>query len=334
MGAVIGLALALPLMSGCGADEEVQNAEKTVSAVAEKTAAVTTYNSAGEKETEIFEKVPGSVIAIWQGPIETILALGEGHRIAAAIGIPNESCLREEYREAYEKIPYRAFEMPDKETVIGFHADFIVTSWGSAFSDKNIGRTEYWQSRGVKTYSAEIPPGQPEKRTVEQEYKFIRDMGKIFGVSERAEEIIGRMQEKLRQTEALAVKDQVHPRVMIVQYMGKNLMNWGDEYLQGDIVKRLGGTLPVPEKGYISKELLLEQAPDVVFLMVNEWDYGNENAVRERFMTEPVLNSLDAVRRGRVYILPLYEGQYSGVRTEDGIRRIAEAMYPTGSGMI
>ena len=74
-------------------------------------AVITTYNSKHELEEETFETVPKRVIAIWQGPIETMLALGVGDRIIAATGIPDPKFLRPELRESYAKIPYHSFDL-------------------------------------------------------------------------------------------------------------------------------------------------------------------------------------------------------------------------------
>lgn len=314
-------------MVGCLGEKSISNNSDPYTSRKESVVRIETYNSKDEKIEESFAEKPNKIVAIWQGPIETLIALGVQDRIVAAIGLPDSIYLKPEYREAYEKIPYKSFAMPSREEIVQLQPDFIVTSW-KTFTNRSIGDTGYWQERGVKTYIAEIPRGQKERRTVEQEYKFIRDMGMIFNVQYRAEEIIGRMQDKMTQVTAMADKNKESPSTMIVQYMGKRLMNWGDDYLQGDIVKKLHGRLLLQQKGFISEEELLQQNPDVIFLMVNEWDYANQAQVLQRFYQNPILNSLDAIHNRRVYLLPLYEGQYSGVRTEDGIYRIARGLYP------
>ena len=48
---------------------------------------------------------------MWQNSIETIIALGEGDRIVAGIGIPDRKYVRPEYREAYDKIPVQGYEI-------------------------------------------------------------------------------------------------------------------------------------------------------------------------------------------------------------------------------
>lgn len=94
------------------------------------------------------------------------------------------------------------------------------------------------------------------------------------------------------------------------------------------MVEKLGGILLLRTKGQITEEEILRQHPDVIFLMINEWDYDYKDSIRDRLMTNPSLNSLDCIQQGRVYLLPLYEGQYSGVRTVEGLECVAKGMYP------
>ncbi len=302
--------------------------QKLPSDLSDDSTVITTYNSRHELEKESFEKAPERVIAIWQGPIETMLALGVGDRIIAATGIPDENFLRQDLRISYEQIPYRAFESLDKESALALNPDLIITSWESAFNDKNIGTTFFWQSRGVKTYIGEIPVTVPGRRTLEHEYKVIRDMGKIFHVEKQAESLVNSMEKRLNELQMKAAKKEEKPTVMIVQYMGRQLVNWGDDYLQADMVEKLGGTLVMHEKASISEEEILRQRPDVIFLMVNEWDYDHKEEIRQKLLSDPSLNSLPCIQNGRVYLFPLYEGQYSGVRTAEGVERIAKGLYP------
>lgn len=289
---------------------------------------IKTYNSRKKQEEEKFDQIPRRVITVWQGPTETLLALGVGRHIIAAIGIPGDQYLNPAYREDYGKIPYTSFARLNQEAALAMHPDFIVTSWGSIFTEKSIGTTDFWQARGVNTYIEEIPPETGGKRTLDHECQFILDMGKIFHVSSKAEEIVNRIHNRIEEIEMKISPVSPKPAVMIVQFAGNRFMNWGDDYLQADIVTRLGGRILVHRKGYVNEEEILKQNPDVVFLMVNEWDYEVQDTVKRRFTDSPALNSLKCIHENRVYLLPLYEGQYSAVRTEEGVNRIAAGLYP------
>ena len=59
-----------------------------------------------------------------------------------------------------------------------------------------------------------------------------------------------------------------------------------------------------------------------------EWDYDKKENLRSQLLHTPSLNSLPCIQKERVYILPLYEGQYSGVRTAEGLEHVAKGLYP------
>ena len=84
------------------------------------------------------------------------------------------------------------------------------------------------------------------------------------------------MRKRLTDLQEQASREKDKPSVMIVQYMSNKLVNWGDDYLQADMVKKLGGRLLLHTKGYITEEEILKQKPDVIFLMVTEWDYDKK----------------------------------------------------------
>ena len=50
---------------------------------------IETQNSSGEMVPQTFTKAPERVVCVWQNSIETLLALGVGDRIVAAMGLPS-----------------------------------------------------------------------------------------------------------------------------------------------------------------------------------------------------------------------------------------------------
>lgn len=288
-----------------------------------------TYNSDNRLYKEKIKSSPKRVIAIWQTSVETLIALGQSDKIIAAIGLPDDKCLKESYRDAYQRIPYKSFNRLNQEAAIAMKPDFILTSWASSFNSKNIGRTDFWNERNIGTYISEIPPAVGGKRTVEHEYKYIRDMGRLFGVEGRAESIINEIEGEISKViERLPANNQQYKKVMVIQFMGSKLKNWGSDYLQGDIITKLHGDLVIKESKFIGYEDLLVANPEIIFLMANEWEYNNLSIVYEKIYSDRRFESLSAVKNKRIYIVPLYLGQYSAVRLGEGINLFAKGMYP------
>lgn len=288
---------------------------------------ISSMNSRGEMEEETFDKPPERVVAVWQNSIETLLALGVGDRIVAGMGIPDEKYLRPEYRESYEKIPYTSLQNLDMETITMMNPDFIV-GWYSTFSPKVLRNTDYWHERGIHTYiSADSSSKEPNK-TVENEYRDILNMGKIFNREKKAEEIVNGMKEKIGRAQAEAKATGHHPRGLIVELQGKSLMVYGKKTLAGNILESMGGELLVPDSREISKEQLIEMNPDALFVVVIESNYDKADQVLSRFYDERAFDSVDCVKNHRISVLPLYSIYSAGVRMSDGIDYIGKGLYP------
>lgn len=98
---------------------------------------ITNYNYAGEEVTTTYEKAPEKVLAVYQGSIETMIALGLEDHVVASYGLDNE--VKDEWKDGLSKMHYdESVFAPDKETVTAMAPDMIF-SWGSIFSDKKLG---------------------------------------------------------------------------------------------------------------------------------------------------------------------------------------------------
>ena len=284
-------------------------------------------DSTGELKRETFSKAPERVVCVWQNSIETLMALGVGDRIVAAMGLPNGSYLRPEYREMFEKIPYRSMEKLDMETVMMQNPDFIV-GWASTFEAKTLRDTDFWQGRGVHTY---ISPGSSSKikyHTVDYEYQDILNLGKIFHKEKKAKKIIGQMKEEISRAQAKAQASGKHPKGLIIEYLGKNINVYGERSLAGNILTSMGGVLMGADLQGVSKEQILEMDPDAIFVIVIERNYGDEKQILDHIYKEKALQNLRCVKERHVYPLPLYAVYSAGVRTYDGIQIIGKGLYP------
>lgn len=287
---------------------------------------ISSMNSKGEMEEETFREPPKRVVAVWQDSIETLLALGVGDRIVAGMGIPDAKYLRPEYREAYENIPYKSLENLDMETVTMMNPDLIV-GWASTFSPKVLRTTDYWHGRGVNTYiSADSSSKEPNKN-VENEYRDILNMGKIFGREDKANEIVNQMRQKIEHAEEISRTMGRHPRAIILERQGKLLTVYGEKTLAGNILKSMGGELLDPDSRRISKEELIDLNPDVVFLVVIESDYERQDQILSYFYEDKALQNVDCIRNRNIRVLPLYSIYSAGVRMSDGIDLIGEGLY-------
>ena len=98
---------------------------------------ITNYKYAGEPVTYTYEKAPEKVIAVYQGCIETMIALGLEDHVLASYGLDNE--VKDEWKDGFAQMNYdETVFAPDKETVTLLEPDMIF-SWGSYFGEKKLG---------------------------------------------------------------------------------------------------------------------------------------------------------------------------------------------------
>ena len=281
----------------------------------------------GAPRSEVYDAPPQRVVAVWQNSIETLLALGVGDRIVAGMGVPDARYIRPEYRAAYEAIPYTSLENLDVETILMMQPDLIV-GWSSTFSSKVLRGTDFWAGRGVHTYIAPSSAHGNRNKTIAQECQDIEKLGRIFGREERAEELVGAMQNEIAYVAEKTAHMERRPRALVIELLGKEIRSYGADTLAGDMMRALGVDHLAAEGQSLSMEELITLAPDAIFVVVIEDDYGNEDAILARLYENPALQDLMCVQQRRIYPIPLYAVYSAGTRTYDGITIFAHGLYP------
>lgn len=285
------------------------------------------YNSSSPIEKRVMDEVPKRVIAVWQNSIETLIALGEGDRIVAAIGVPSDKYIRPEYRAVYNAIPYKSAQLLDLETALMMKADVIV-GWHSTFMNKTLQPIEFWHKRGVRTYVAKSSNTMiDESQKIESEYAYIRDLGAIFHKEEVAESLINSMETMITHT-IEQTQNQPIPTVVFIELEGKLLRLYGKHTLAGDIGTRLHGEVVDTGSHFISMEDLVTIDPDVIFLIVSDSSYSEADALMAYIKNQSGLQRLKAIRENRMYFLPLLAVYSPGIRLADGITIISHGLYP------
>ena len=286
---------------------------------------ITTYNYAGEEVTTTYEKAPEKVLCVYQGCIETMIALGLEDHVIASYGLDNP--VKTEWEVALAKMNYNEEVFaPDLETVTMMDPDMIFT-WGSLFSDKKLGDVDTWIAQGTNTYISSNTRRGGHNRTLENEYIDLINIGKIFNVEEKAQALVDEM--KAEVTAALtAAASQGTQNVLIVEYLGESISNYGATSLCGNMVEALGGTLASPDGSKFGKEDLVAMDPDVIFVVYMPKSCTEAEAIAQ-ITSDPGLASLKAVQNGRVYAVMLGDTYASTVRSIDGIRALSAGLYPT-----
>lgn len=286
---------------------------------------ITTYDYEGNEIETTYEKAPEKVLCVYQGAIETMIALGLEDHVIASYGLDNP--VKTEWEAGFAKMNYNEDVFaPDKETVLMMEPDMIF-SWGSLFGEKKLGDVTEWIANGTNTYISTNTRRGGHDRTLENEYTDLINIGRIFNVEDKAQALVDEMKEEI--ANALdQTKGQETLRVAIIEFLDDTISNYGASQLGGDMVTQLGAALAEPEASSIGKEDLLGLDPDVIFVVYMARTEGVEEEMRGKLVDDPAFADLSAVRNGRVYTIMLGDMYASTVRSIDGIRTFAAGLYP------
>ena len=151
----LGLALALAACGGIAPGSALQSPSDSsqvpgTSAGSHYPVTITNYDDAGNPVEYTYRKAPERVICVYQGCIETMIALGLEDHVLASYGLDNG--VKDEWKDGFGRMNYDSSVFaPDKETVTLLEPDMIF-SWDSYFGEKKLGDVYEWNRKGVATY--------------------------------------------------------------------------------------------------------------------------------------------------------------------------------------
>lgn len=290
---------------------------------------IKTYGSDGKAIETTYEKAPEKVLAVYQGSIETLLALGLQDHIVAAAGLDN--AVPDSMKAAFDSLNYLDEFTPSKETVTMLEPDMIL-SWGSLFQEKTLGDMMDWINKGTNVYINSNTARNDSPRTLENEYQDILNLGIIFDVQDRAEAIVNKMKSTIADVLAQAGSQQEKPSVMILESNDDTFTNYGADSLGGDMVTQLGAELANPDASEVGKEDIIAADPDVIFVVYMPYSGDDPQTIQDEklavFNDDKTFQSLSAVKNGRVVPIMLSEMYAAATRTQDGIETFAKGLYP------
>lgn len=288
---------------------------------------IKTTSPGGKEYTTVYEKAPEKVVAVYQGSIETMLALGLSDRLIAAAGLDNE--VPDELKSAFSKVNYLDEFTPSKETITMLEPDMIL-SWSSYFGEKTLGDAKEWIDKGVNVYMNTNTAS--DQSTLENEYEDILKIGEIFDVQDKAQKIVNEMKETVENVKERAKSQGENPSVLVIESEKDSFRNYGKSSIAGDMVTQLGGTLANENASSLGKEDLISADPDVIFVVYMPYAGDDPDTVKnealDKVFADSSLSSLNAVKNKRVIPIMLSEMYASATRTKDGIETIAKGLYP------
>jgi iron complex transport system substrate-binding protein len=335
----VALAGALCLVTTACADstEKTGAAGDNASAAAAKSGYPVTLDNCGVSEK--FTKAP-SRVAVMNGAsvaeVSTLLALGLEDSIVANQQSYGMSEV-EGRAEAIKALPTGdvklndAYDIP-REAMIGLRPDLVLSTTSYGFDEKNgFATREQLKEVGANTYVS--PQGcdqDTSKMTIADSYTLLRDMGKIFNVSDRAEKLIAASEKNIADVTA-EVKGEKRPKAMV---LFSNMAMGGNDFssvvakgIYNDILAKAGGSNAFENASKTSFADLSKEkvaATDVDALVVIGYNDPNPAAYAKKLLKE--FPQWQAAKNNKY--VALSDSLYLGPSNDLAVEKIAKMLHP------
>ncbi|MFB7653286.1 MULTISPECIES: ABC transporter substrate-binding protein [unclassified Streptomyces] len=336
--AAAALAAALCLLTAaCGASTDDTAGEGTTEAAAAKGGYPVTLQNCGTGQT--FKKAPERVVVMngaSVAEVSTLLALGLEDRIVANQQSYGGSEVNGR-AAAVAALPTGDVERNDahdipREAMLGLRPDLVLSTTAYGFDEKNgFATRDQLRQVGAATYVS--PQGcdqDTSKMTIEDSYRLLRDMGKVFGVTDRAEKLVAASEKNIAETSA-KVAGEKKPKVMV---LFSNMSMGGNDFssvvakgIYNDILAEAGGSNAFESASSTSFADLSKEkvaATDVDALVVIGYNDPNPAAYAKKLLKEfPQWSAA----RNNTYVT-LSDSMYLGPSNDLAVRKIAEMLHP------
>ncbi|MGW3351995.1 ABC transporter substrate-binding protein [Nonomuraea rubra] len=193
---LLALAMAAVTLTACSQAPAAQEAQQ---AAAPQPGFPVTVENCGRELT--FDQPPSKVVTGYHPSLETLLALGLGDRIAGRTFF-GESAFLPGQKEQYDRIPQisETIMLPQKEVMLAQGADFVLDNAMASFDAAGgYATVEELDAAGSPVYilGGWCSPEEVLRFTIDDTFTDLRNLGKIFGVPDQAEKLVGELQAQL-----------------------------------------------------------------------------------------------------------------------------------------
>ena len=275
-----------------------------------------------------FEAAPERAVSNDVNLTEMMLALGLADRMAGYTGVSEWKTLDEELREGVAELPELSPDYPTREVIVGADADLYFAGWNYGMRVGGEVTPETLSQFGVPVYELTescIHVMGKDKASMADMYADIRNLGTIFGVEDRAEEMIAGWEAEL--AEVTAGVDRSDPLRVFVYDSGEDQPFTAGRYaMPTALIEAAGGVNVMDgfEKSWatVGWEEVVEQDPEVIVIV----DYGDVTADQKIAFLEgnPAFAEIDAVEDDAYVVLEYVEAT-PGPRNVRAVEKLAEA---------
>jgi len=269
----------------------------------------TNFSAIDSRGKEIhLEKKPTRIISLAPGNTEILFSLGLDEEI---IGV-TDYCDWPEKAKTKEKIG--GFATPNIEKIVSLGPDIVLATGG--VQEKAVLALE---ELGIKAFVLEA-------ETIDDLLARIKDVGKLLGKSEEAENLVNSLKKRIEaaKNKIGKIPEAQRPKVFI-EVWSDPLMTTGKESFVHNVVELAGGKNIFEIKGKfqtINAEAVIEANPEVILVSI----HGETNI--DELYKRPGWQMIKAVKQKRVYQVNPDAISRPGPRLVDALEEVAKILYP------
>jgi iron complex transport system substrate-binding protein len=283
------------------------------------------------------DQPPRRAVALDQQTTETLLALGLREHIAGTA--LHSGPVAEEHRVEYVTIPMLNPKELTGEQLRAANPDFAASAFITRFTRERVGTRDELADLGVPSYvsAVDCPTYQPDKTPFERLFTDYENFGTIFGVPERAADLIGKQRALIAEAEKAGVARTTKPTVAYL-YSVYNGTPWvaGGSGMPANMSRVLGATNVFDDVDSdwveVSWDQIAARDPSVIVLadLPDRGEQGDTVDEKIQMMrAHPVLSQLGAVRAGRFVTVPGLELDAT-VRSVNALKLINDGLTKLG----
>ncbi|MEU8559956.1 ABC transporter substrate-binding protein [Streptomyces cyaneofuscatus] len=278
--------------------------------------------------TTTYKAPPKRVVTMNQHVTEIMLELGLTKSLVGTAYLDDK--VLPKYAKDYASVPVIAKEYPSYEQVLASNPDFVYGGYSSAFTAGDGRGREAFKKAGIETRlntescaKADTP--------METLYEEIREVGRTFGVTDRAEAWIKQAKADNAAT-AKKLKDLKALPVFVYDSGDKTAFTAGGKGIGNELITRAGGTNIFADLdksfGDASWENVVARKPEAIVI----YDYGATTVAqkKKRLLDDPALADVPAIKNKRFAVMPLSDAVL-GVRVPAAVEKLAAQLHPAAT---
>jgi iron complex transport system substrate-binding protein len=323
------LLAAAVLLTACGA--QVQAASQDGASAPTET----TISNCGEKVTY---SVPQRAVAYDVSGSEKMFALGLGDRMRGYVmnSLGDPSIAGSPWKEDYAKVERLGTSRVTREILVNAKADWVIAGWNSGFSEERGITPKLLEQVGVRSYLHsetcwDYTSGKNDMTPFEALYADLTNIGDIFGVRDRADDVVADLKSRFDKVRASVPDGKAPTRIFVYDSGTDQPYTAGKHAAPNEIIDVAGGVNVFKDLndgwGAVGWESVVKAEPEVIVVV----DYADQPATDKiAFLKSlPQLANTPAVRDNQFHVIS-YGDMVSGPRNAQGAESLGDYLRSIG----